>query len=837
MDDSDDYFVEDIALDDETLALLDREERRYLASQKIACTPPVSKRRKTDYGWKPGFVHPWDSDYENLPEISVQADGTYSVHDTTRNTSDAAVLSHGANSNAANESGNITTGATAMTTIRTGRDEAIHALQRSTTSDLELKDASMQRTPRSCAEETGHSHDLQALEHSMQELHAENQRIQLALKQEIDARLTKEGEVTILRNGIEKTAQEHAAQIARVKAAKDEAIDKQTQIQMEMKEEIERIKTQLIFKQQEIESSLRRAPSSARVHKIYKDPLKTPAHKLSWEPASDIAGPSSLQHAETPMPRRSLKKTGYAGILPGFQNAFMASPTVRRQTDIFGPDNPPPSSLVPESPPSSPIRHLKMNLNDYPTLTHPDPGLAYGLMEDDEAEMPVVDEDENTQGNSLWQDIQCEPVSLMIELSRIILTHSMPNSAHPTLQLILATPLELRDTDAVQFLAAASDILQIIASLPVISDITHAVRHICSPLVTMLHVVGKSDQCHSIESLINLLTVLVFSMPEFGTHLLSFISASSGSSCASAVREIIIHHLHAANKSEASDSIASEIFSFLEVMCLRGREDTIARLSPLLLDGGVWATLLHSSQPEWFLARSCRILVLFASYEVLARQLLDVYAPVSTEGVRSTNQGGLLLIDRLSTFLMEATEAHDKAMNEHILTILATLSVSHPESLATLINNDYLIPSLVCFLSHLTNPLWEEDEKLTTAPHAVHPFIRMTKQTVTLMHHLVFAADSSFNLRFRLHHNPHRALAGLHHMFIVSCGRLSYAEPPMWIDKNGRHELELLSGKDLLDAVVDGPEGESVWSLYQEDLDKEQSEPDEGEMEARLLGD
>lgn len=97
-------------------------------------------------------------------------------------------------------------------------------------------------------------------------------------------------------------------------------------------------------------------------------------------------------------------------------------------------------------------------------------------------------------------------------------------------------------------------------------------------------------------------------------------------------------------------------------------------------------------------------------------------------------------------------------------------------------------------------------------------------------------------------------LTGLKHMFIICFGRLSCADPPEWIDKTCRSELESLTGmrdrcftssasvqwaldiaRDLLDIVVDGPESDSIWSLYQENPD--QNEMDEGEIEARLMGD
>jgi hypothetical protein len=85
MDDVDDYIVDDISLDGETLALLDQEEQKYLTLQKDAFVdaPPVNKKRRTDSGWRPG--HPSADDFEDLPEISVYGDGTYRVRDVARN--------------------------------------------------------------------------------------------------------------------------------------------------------------------------------------------------------------------------------------------------------------------------------------------------------------------------------------------------------------------------------------------------------------------------------------------------------------------------------------------------------------------------------------------------------------------------------------------------------------------------------------------------------------------------------------------------------------------------------------------------------------------------------
>lgn len=79
----------------------------------------------------------------------------------------------------------------------------------------------------------------------------------------MDQKLIKEGEASILRKNLEKVnvhfcvslvltynqaVQDHAAQITGIKAAKEEADARQLQVQKEMRDEIERMKTQLLFK-------------------------------------------------------------------------------------------------------------------------------------------------------------------------------------------------------------------------------------------------------------------------------------------------------------------------------------------------------------------------------------------------------------------------------------------------------------------------------------------------------------------------------------------------------------------------------------------------------------
>jgi len=78
MDGSDDYPIDDIVFDDQTLAVLDQAEQKYQTSLTQSHSAPTSKRQKTNEGWRPGIGANTDLD-DDLPEISLKGDGSYGI--------------------------------------------------------------------------------------------------------------------------------------------------------------------------------------------------------------------------------------------------------------------------------------------------------------------------------------------------------------------------------------------------------------------------------------------------------------------------------------------------------------------------------------------------------------------------------------------------------------------------------------------------------------------------------------------------------------------------------------------------------------------------------------
>jgi hypothetical protein len=290
MDGSDDYFLDDdIVLDDQTLAVLDSAEQKYLTQ---AVVPPPPKRQKTDNGWKAVSSRATVADdHEDLPEISVHGDGSYTLRGSTKVVQKQSILVPHASTSAihapvvalpqqrvALTQQRVSDAPTAsLSTMHTRpeppsrprdqpttRTRVIPALERAVAPDTSMGQAEELRKQ---IEEVCPIYSCIMFPlFNIFQLQRENQKYRADLKNATDAKFQKQGEVAILRerfdkvfarfkfyaryrtSELEQVAQEHATQVANLKLAKEESEAKQLALQKEMKAEMERLKTQFIFK-------------------------------------------------------------------------------------------------------------------------------------------------------------------------------------------------------------------------------------------------------------------------------------------------------------------------------------------------------------------------------------------------------------------------------------------------------------------------------------------------------------------------------------------------------------------------------------------------------------
>ncbi|TFK53914.1 hypothetical protein OE88DRAFT_1654294 [Heliocybe sulcata] len=910
MQDSDDLFDDDLVLDENTIAILDNAELKHSLTPSTGSSTRPVKRQKTGHSPWSGFARGTvDDDFEDMPEISVRNDGSYGIrgsqgldvlvqanstvnHSATSSTA-APELPKRVPSRSENALRPPPTRRASTPTARLQRSrsirEAIEAPQRTpsahTTNRFEgtFRASQSQRreshAPRaSQASSTSSEHrlrrELEILRVQVEELQVKAAQAEKTAKEAENARFAREGEVSILRKGIEKTAREHAASLSKLKSAKEAAEAAQTQLQKEMKEEMERLRTEFMFKQHEIETSFRKVPGSIRSSKVNRDMFATPMQAITprvphssvrRQLAVDISplvrrkaiprpqfgegdpGTSKLRSVRQGTPKK-------AAPLPGFYNSFLPGPgpTQRKSPKQEVPipalqsngkgkarQNPTPSLFsyrsqildhnepIP-SPPSSPTARAQ---------DAPGDDIVMGDVELDEGDIPPpAFGSQNANDNAAMDDEEGpEPPDLPNELRRILFSHALPSHTL-TLQMLLGAPLPstLTESDTAHYVSTCSDLMRLLGTAVTLSWET-LVQNVADKLVQLIRHLDSSDLAGHLTALFDLLVSLCFAFPSFCRALLlppDF--ADDVDQCPVVVTSlchVIRNHLVPARVTirEAYRGLVEETLSFMEALCFGVDRTSERYLAQMLTSPGVATVLFDAAHPPWLLNRTTRLLVLIASRGGASTYLLS-YIPVK-EGQETIRAQ----MEHLSAFLVHHSciDVEMEAARVNILTFFAMLCAMDRDAAAILLESPTLLPSLVVFITRMTVPLWEEERDPSDI---VDPreTIRAVHQTLFLLHALVCNhGEQPYDLRQKLHHAPYRQFNGLIHMFIVTFGRLSYADAPEWLPGELRDEVEDMTemARDLLDLVVEGPELDKIFVAYQD----EDSEVDDEELEARNL--
>ncbi|TDL26276.1 hypothetical protein BD410DRAFT_784364 [Rickenella mellea] len=905
--DLDDYFDDNLVLDENDLAVLQQAEEKYLPSLPIVqekARQPPAKRQKTAHQFSRNARSATDSnsvipedESEPAPEIFLRSDGTYGVR------------------------GEIETG---LSSIRS--DNPTVLLQPPSETLPELRPLSSIRPPRpdtaasppvvaqvrvfrsntpkptngtsptvtngNSASERQLQLELEALRKQNEELRQAKISFERSLKEALDARYTKEGEVIILRKGMEKVSQEHAADISRLKAAKEQAETMKIQMQKEMKDEMERLRTQFIFKQHEVEMSARKPIWSVRSKKsaqaVPPTPVSMPPDMMEWRKGS-VFPRNELK--ETPIrPRgrnfkspQSSKANNVANpFFPGLDNSFLPSSPTKSPTrktkrlaqsqnaeqpiappnkpsrkgkekdaNIFGGKSQPPPRPAPEhESPRNDFGNADIDMSDaspirqqYGRGSSPEDGLgdvSIG-MDDETGDVELMSDGEDFEGLQ-WRD----------ELHRILFTHTTKGSSVLTLHLLLSTSLPPSTAPPLpeQYQSACTGLLDALGRADKDAGLDEFMFSVANSLLCLAGILLQTRIWSPLVAVLDLLNTLSLFVSSFNDVLLQVPVSDDDptSSLMLMLCELIQDHLEIRKEGQVSDlgsvlpDLSHVVMALLETVCWSVPGTLSEWLVILTQNDRVLSALLDTRQPPPVIARTIRVVVLLASHPSLSQQLLSFPHPEvqDSQGVRKANHR-IPLIDGLCAFLMDPTllGSETKQSLSSILAIFALLSISQPETLTLLLESASLIPALVHFLAQLTSLLWEEDDAVMKSTAMAYSTVCAVVDTLHLLHHLIFTPKPTFDLRLKLHYadNSHRQFNGLSHMFIVMIGRLSCADPPDWLEEAPRLELERLvePARDLMELIVEGPEEESVWRAYGKGDDQTQIDEDDEETEARRL--
>ncbi|KAK7472780.1 hypothetical protein VKT23_000887 [Stygiomarasmius scandens] len=701
-DNFDAYFPDDF--DEQTFAALDQVEQSYFGSAppKNDSEPPP-KRQRTETGWShvatsttvqprsaaPATTTSFDTD--ELPEISVsndayafnQEDIASASRQETQNKESriqskpppSSRLASSSRVTSTRNSASTTSTLSNRTSSTASRSGSTHSSQRNQSARSSASRANRisiiasalgtassitppvpsrnvvaptfihsqnESTPAvaPASDETPVNTQLNRIMAELEELRKQNLKFQNELKAAQDARFAKEGEVTLLRKGIERTAQEHARQIADLNAAKEDLINQKNKLEKDLRAEVERVKTH-VLQQHEMETNQKKVPSSARQKNRFISQSHLP---LSQTPISRVnndfagAGPST-QVQITPRkgttsarPQRSPDVSRKNAMLPGFENAFAASTPKRsskasskpsqsqKESEFAVPLLPKrlfvedisrqKSSSAPDAsvsgPPSTPA--LEAN-EDFPMADVFDPGPGEDAVVLKQTPRTYPEEDSIEMFGFF---------SKKAELARVLLTHAFPSSGVPTLQILAEAASKVPSTSRDVFSSSIPRILSVISDTMIDDDYELVVECLSQELTRLSVIMNHENLLKELIPLFNLLTTLLYTFPLFSTSLLSHVHSELDPRPDILVLFCDVVKQRLGVDQELDHNFVNQTLSVLEALCWTTPGDS-QLLEIVTTDVEVFKLLLDPSQPSWILVRSTRLLVLLYAFPKLRR--------------------------------------------------------------------------------------------------------------------------------------------------------------------------------------------------------------------------
>lgn len=817
-----DEYIDNIVWDAQTFAVLDLEEKKHFSYRplKRRRTTADARQQKIDGNLTPHFCSP-SREPEDLPEISVLSDGTYGVRKSGAQANPHAQYHPPVGLVPQPSPGDFLS----------SRMRHLGTLPSSSASTMSVTQPKS-RPP-------GQNSSDQIL---VEQYKKELQQATHALKEATTARLTKEGEVTVLRQGIEKFLRDHAAQLAKLRTEKDEALEMCARLKKEMQEERKRMKTQLAFKDYERESFRQNAESLNRknaTEESHFPDIPAIARGLPSVPQSRVELASVVpSNCNNP----TLELSGNQ-LLPGFRNTFCDTTPLRmHQTHSVEPSR----NLVNQSAvyhdlaPTYPRLHSKGTRN---TPDHDAPDVSGNCVWN--SGVPPIDT-ADTLGKLTTVSQTCESgdyfetvkdtghVQLfqLTELSRIISMHSFTPHANSTIQTVIRA--QFGETSPPEVQAAFSTSLESVMRVVSRSlDLEHSITNLSEALVSIVFALTTTKSFKILAPLFNLIAILVYCFPRIARHMLSC-ELQADSCLVPTLRDTIVHQQGIMEQN--SCDVVAETISFLIALCFKSDENTRHLLIYITQEPEIWNTVFQHDRPTAISCEFLRFLVVLASHRKTCRDLL-LSGHLDTRTNESVKVAKVAVVERLCLLLVDPSrkDAKSKELKNLILTFFTIISHSQTDGSDYISTSTSVIPSIMIYLSQLMSPWWEDDETVASflTDHVASPLDIL--QPLILLHYLVNSSISPEKMQQNITLQQHRVFSGTMHHFVVIFGRLAYCEAPEWMDEQQQFQFQSFSemARDILEFVMDDPDADRTCQTYQMEGDHE---VDEDEMERTLLG-
>ncbi|KAG8996305.1 hypothetical protein FRB90_012770 [Tulasnella sp. 427] len=415
--------------------------------------------------------------------------------------------------------------------------------------------------------------------------------------------------------------------------------------------------------------------------------------------------------------------------------------------------------------------------------------------------------------------------------------------AELTIQILIST--QVAEPESAGFRKACGLILSAFTVHPRKEEWPDVFRDVSEGLVVCVDILTRLKLLSSLIPVLKLIEALIITLPLFTSDILqgrrSPNDAPHTTLFVSSLIDIIAQHLapppvDLKDRDKLKDPpppwdrqktrLGEAVLDVLDALVWQLEPECVIKMTALVSRSECLLNLINRGQPSWVVKRSLRLLVICAIHKQLLKFLLGMYDD-NGQPVPEYDLARLPLIQRLCEYLILS---HRGASNKEVyemagsmLAFFATLTEVHDEGTAPLVESIWVIPSLTMFLAHNSARLLEEDEGIAYGSEDDQLLLirTMFRASHLLWHTVRPGREDAVDLRIQILQAAARdpmQFNGLHHLFILAFGRLSYADPPDWLSSEAKDAAVKMGefARDLLESVVEGPELDNIWEAYQQ---------------------
>ncbi|KAL7418082.1 hypothetical protein BDY24DRAFT_411187 [Mrakia frigida] len=337
---------------------------------------------------------------------------------------------------------------------------------------------------------------------------------------------------------------------------------------------------------------------------------------------------------------------------------------------------------------------------------------------------------------------------------------------------------------------------------------------------------------------------------------------------------VVIDVTEAGELRDEKEKCVNAMVDLVEVVVWEAREEEKDLLIILVELPKFVSGLLATPQPSKVVLQTVRILVYLSLHESLFRPLFsfpDVLAdPTDPDPPPPRDPTRIPLVETLCRYLRDphpaATPEETVVLSLDILSFFRTLIDKHQDDVVLLLSQSRsVIPTLVVSLEHHSSLIWGVSISPELLRLSIPPLLS-SLHLLSLLTRPTPASNNALNLADKLRQAPRAEFNAAWERFLVAFGRICYAEVPdlkeIFWEKDEQGLLGLGEGanggavgggkgeregavwegelerageiaRDIFDLVIEGPEGDLVYAIF--DTDANDNDDDLQAHEAAVL--